>query len=244
MPQRIVFLDRASLPPQVQLRRPAFAHDWQEYPHTAPDQVVERLRGAQMALVNKVRLGEAELAQLPELRLIAEVATGTDNLDLAACRRRGIAVYNIQGYAIHAVAEHTLALMLALSRNLMAYRQDLAAGAWQASSQFCYMGQRIHDLAGKRLGLIGSGSLGQAVGKLGEALGMEVVYAGRKGDAHPGEGRMAFETLLRTADVVSLHCPLNAETRGLIGEAELGMLKPGALLINSIEYKRRSVALP
>ncbi len=233
MSQRIVFLDRASLPPHINLRRPAFEHVWQEYPHSAPDQVVERLQGAQIALVNKVPLGEAQLAQLPTLRLIAEAATGTDNLDLDACRRRGIAVYNIQGYAIHAVAEHTLALMLALARNLMAYRQDLAAGAWQTSSQFCYLGPRIHDLAGKRLGLIGRGSLGQAVGRLGEALGMEVVYAGRKGDAAPGAGRLPFETLLRTADVVSLHCPLTADTRGLIGAAELAMLKPSALLINT-----------
>ena len=113
MTPSIVFLDRDTLPTRIRLRPPHFAHEWRDYPATSPEQVVERLQGAQIAIVNKVRLGEAELSQLPDLRLIAEAATGCDNLDLAACQRHGVAVCNVQGYAIHAVAEHALALMLA-----------------------------------------------------------------------------------------------------------------------------------
>ena len=152
MTTRIVFLDSQSLPAHIRLRRPTFAHDWQDYPQTQPDEVVARLQGAQLAITNKVRLSAAQLAQLPDLRLIAVAATGTDHIDLSACRARGIAVCNIQQYAVHSVAEHTLGLMLALARNLVAYQRDLQAGAWQASPQFCYLGHPIHDLAGKTLG--------------------------------------------------------------------------------------------
>ncbi|GAA4499728.1 D-2-hydroxyacid dehydrogenase [Pseudaeromonas paramecii] len=233
MTTRIVFLDRQSLPSHIRLRRPTFPHDWQDYPRTPPDEVVARLQGAQLAITNKVRLGAEQLAQLPDLRLIAVAATGTDHIDLTACRDRGIAVCNIQQYAVHSVAEHTLGLMLALARNLVPYQQDLLAGAWQASPQFCYLGHHpIHDLAGKTLGIIGGGSLGQAVAKLARAIGMQVLLAGRKGQA-AGEGRTAFDEVLRQADVLSLHCPLTNETRGLIGATELGQMKDTAWLINT-----------
>ena len=228
----IVFLDRATLPERIHLPRPSLPHSWQEHHTTTPEQIVPRLAGATIAIVNKVRLTRHELAQLPDLRLIVVAATGTDNVELDACAELGITVCNVQGYAIHAVAEHTLALMLALSRNLPAYRQALQGGAWQQSPHFCYFGPTIHDLAGKRLGLIGSGSLGQAVARLAEALGMEVYFAGRKGEAAPA-GRVAFAQLLQECDVLSLHCPLNDQTRGLIGKDELAMMKPSALLINT-----------
>lgn len=232
MSQLIVFLDRATLPERIHLPRPTIPHQWQEYASTPQEQIVPRLAGASIAIVNKVRFTRHELAQLPDLRLIVVAATGTDNVALDACAELGITVCNVQGYAVHAVAEHTLALMLALSRNLPAYRQALQEGAWQQSPHFCYFGPAIHDLAGKRLGLIGSGSLGQAVARLGEALGMEVYFAGRKGEAAPA-GKMAFTQLLQECDVISLHCPLNTQTRSLIGQAELAMMKPSALLINT-----------
>lgn len=213
------------------LRRPAFDHDWQEYAETAPDQVVARLQQAEVAIVNKVHIGAAELARLPGLKLIALAATGSDNLDLAACRAAGVAVCNIRNYSESAVPEHALSLMMALSRNLPAYRRSVADGRWQQSGQFCYFDYPVRDLKGQTLGLIGYGTIAQDLARLVRALGMSVIVAARKGQPAT-EGRLPFEQVLAEADVLSLHCPLTPETRHLIGAAELAMMKPDALLIN------------
>lgn len=241
MVARIVFLDRSTLPERVQLKCPTLPHQWQNFDLTAAEQVVARLQGAQVVVVNKVPLNGEQLRQLPDLKLVAVAATGVDRVDLAACRALGIGVCNIQGYANHAVAEHTLALMLALSRRLLPYQQALQAGAWQQSPHFCLFGPPLHDLAGKQLGLIGSGALGQAVARLGDALGMRVVFAARHAAAAdaalaPVDGRWPRQPLaglLASSDVVSLHCPLTPDTAGLIGAAELALMKPEALLINT-----------
>ncbi|MDE2608937.1 MAG: glycerate dehydrogenase, partial [Burkholderiales bacterium] len=158
---KIVFLDRATLAPQIRLRRPAFAHEWIEYDRTQPHEVAARLAGATIAITNKVALGEAVLRDAPGLKLIAVAATGTDCVDKAACRAREIAVSNIRGYAVDTVPEHTFALILALRRNLVAYRDDVLAGAWQRAGQFCFFDHPIHDLRGARLGIVGAGVLGQ-----------------------------------------------------------------------------------
>ena len=228
---RIVQLESESLIAAV--RRPAFAHQWIEYPATQPGQVVERLRGAAVAITNKVPLDATAIAALPELKMIAVSATGTNNVDLAACRARGIVVSNIRGYAEHTVPEHVIALLLALSRNLVAWRETLLAGGWQQSSQFCLFDHPIRDLHGATLGLIGSGTLGNGVARLAEAFGMRVLRAERKGATTVRPGYTAFADVLAEADAISLHCPLTPETTGLIGEAELQAMKPSALLINT-----------
>lgn len=228
---RIVQLEAESLIAAV--RRPAFAHEWVEYPATLPGQVVERLRGAAVAITNKVPLDAAAIAALPELKMIAVSATGTNNVDLDACRARGIVVSNIRGYAEHTVPEHVIALLLALSRNLVAWRETLLAGGWQQSSQFCLFDHPIRDLHGATLGLIGSGTLGNGVARLAEAFGMRVLRAERKAAATVRPGYTAFGDVLAQADAISLHCPLTPETTGLIGEAELQAMKPSALLINT-----------
>ena len=228
---RIVQLEGESLIAAV--RRPAFAHEWVEYPATLPGQVVERLRGAAVAITNKVPLDAAAIAALPELKMIAVSATGTNNVDLDACRARGIVVSNIRGYAEHTVPEHVIALLLALSRNLVAWRETLLAGGWQQSSQFCLFDHPIRDLHGATLGLIGSGTLGNGVARLAEAFGMRVLRAERKAAATVRPGYTAFGDVLAEADAISLHCPLTPETTGLIGEAELQAMKPSALLINT-----------
>lgn len=228
---RIVQLEAESLIAAV--RRPAFAHEWVEYPATLPGQVVERLRGAAVAITNKVPLDAAAIAALPELKMIAVSATGTNNVDLDACRARGIVVSNIRGYAEHTVPEHVIALLLALSRNLVAWRETLLAGGWQQSSQFCLFDHPIRDLHGATLGLIGSGTLGNGVARLAEAFGMRVLRAERKAAATVRPGYTAFGDVLVQADAISLHCPLTPETTGLIGEAELQAMKPSALLINT-----------
>jgi glycerate dehydrogenase len=229
--ERIVFLDRDSI--QARIRAPAFAHAWQDHPATAPTQVVERLHEASIAITNKVRLDAAALAQLPALRLIAVCATGTDNVDLAYCRAHAIAVANIRNYAVHAVPEHVFMMILALRRNLIAYRADLRAGRWQQADQFCLFTQPIHDLHGSTLGVIGHGALGQAVAKLAAVFGMRVLIAEHKGASTARAGYAAFDTVLREADVLTLHAPLTPATRHLIGEQELRHMKPEALLINA-----------
>lgn len=228
---RIVQLESESLIAAV--RRPAFAHQWIEYPATQPGQVVERLRGAAVAITNKVPLDATAIAALPELKMIAVSATGTNNVDLAACRARGIVVSNIRGYAEHTVPEHVMALLLALSRNLVAWRETLLAGGWQQSPQFCLFDHPIRDLHGATLGLIGSGTLGNGVARLAEAFGMRVLRAERKGAATVRPGYTAFPEVLAQVDAISLHCPLTPETTGLIGEAELQAMKLSALLINT-----------
>ena len=173
------------------------------------------------------------LAALPDLRLVAVSATGTNVVDLEACRARGIAVCNIRGYAAHTVPEHTFMLLLALSRNLIAYRQAVQAGRWQCSQQFCLFDHPIRDLHGATLGVVGSGSLGAGVVRLAEAFGMRVLRAERKGAATVRPGYTAFAEVLRQCDALTLHCPLGPDTRGLIGEAELRAMRPTALLINT-----------
>ena len=228
---RVVQLESESL--IADIRRPAFAHEWIEYPGTAPAQVVERLAGAAIAITNKVAIDGAALAALPDLKMIAISATGTNNVDLDACRARGIVVSNIRGYAEHTVPEHVMALLLALSRNLIAWRETLQAGAWQRSAQFCLFDHPIRDLHGATLGLIGSGTLGNGVARLAEAFGMRVLRAEHKGAAVVRPGYTAFAEVLAAADAISLHCPLTPETTGLIGEAELRAMKRSALLINT-----------
>ena len=228
---RIVQLESESV--IAAMRRPAFAHEWVDYPGTAPAQVVERLAGAEIAITNKVPIDAAALAALPGLKMIAISATGTNNVDLEACRARGIVVSNIRGYAEHTVPEHVMALLLALSRNLVAWRETLQAGAWQRSQQFCLFDHPIRDLHGATLGLIGSGTLGNGVARLAEAFGMRVLRAEHKGAAVVRPGYTAFAEVLATADAISLHCPLTPETTGLIGEAELRAMRRSALLINT-----------
>ncbi len=228
---RIVQLEASSLIATV--RRPLGAHDWVEYEKTSPAQVVERLAGAQIAITNKVPIDAAAVDALPDLKMVAVSATGTNNVDLAACQRRGIVVANIRGYAVHTVPEHVFAMLLALSRNLFAWRETLQAGAWQRAEQFCLFNHPIRDLHGATLGLIGSGALGDGVARLGEAFGMRILRAERKGATRVRPGYTPFAQVLAEADAISLHCPLTPETQHLIDADALRAMKPSALLINT-----------
>ncbi|MRR51721.1 MAG: D-2-hydroxyacid dehydrogenase [Rhodocyclaceae bacterium] len=229
--EHIVFLESESV--RATVRRPACEHTWQQYPATAPGQVEERLCDATIAITNKVVLHGELLARLPKLKMIAGAATGTDNLDLEWCRAHGVVVSNIRDYAAHTVPEHVLMMMLTLRRQLLPYRADLAAGRWQQAAMFCFFDHPIRDLHGDTLALIGKGSLGQGVARLAAAFGMKVWWVERKGVTTPRPGYLRFEQALAEADVLSLHCPLTAETRGMIGVAELRAMKPDALLINT-----------
>jgi len=228
--ETIVFLDRDTL--RADLREPSFEHRWIDYGETKPEQVLERLGDATVAITNKVALRADALSQLPRLRLIAVAATGTDNVDLDFCRERGIAVSNVRGYARHTLPEHVLMLMLALRRNLLAYREDVRRGRWERAAHFSLLTHEIRDLHGSTLGVVGYGTLGRAVAELARSLGMRVLVAEHRGAARVREGRVSFEEVLREGDVLTLHAPLNAETRGLVGRAELALMKRTAILIN------------
>ncbi len=227
----VVHLDRMTMG-GVDIPRPDVPHDWVSHEFTEPDEVVERLRGARVAIINKVRLDDAILAQLPDLGLIAVTATGTDVVDSAAAARRGIAVRNVVGYAGTTVAEHVVMLLFALARGLVPFRQSVIDGRWENGRAFCVFAAPVRDLVGLRLGLFGSGAIAQGVASRARALGMEVVFAGRKGAAPP-EGKLPFEEVLATSDIISLHCPLTDETRHMINAGTLAAMKPGAMLINT-----------
>lgn len=228
--ETVVFLDRNTL--RADVRRPAFEHRWVEYEQTPPGEVVERLRDATVAITNKVPLRREALAQLPRLRMIAVAATGVDIIDLDAARERGLVVSNVRGYAQTVVPEHVLMLVLALRRNLVAYRDDVRRGAWGRASTFALLDHPIRDLKGSTLGIVGHGSLGRGVERLALAFGMRVLLSEHKGAARVREGRTSFDELLRESDVVSVHAPLSRETRDMIGAEELKMMKGSALLIN------------
>lgn len=227
----IVFLERNTF--NVSFRKPAFEHEWVEFDETTPGEVVDRLAQATIVICNKVSMRAEALSQLPNLRLIAVAATGVDNVDLTFCHSHNIAVCNTRGYAVNSLPEHALMLMLALRRNLVAYRNDVKHGRWHEAPLFCLLDHSIVDLKGSTLGIVGFGTLGKSMAELGRAIGMDVIVAERKNAATVREGRVAFGELLRLSDVISLHCPLTEETKNLIGAHELSQMKRDAILINT-----------
>jgi len=199
---------------------------------TAAGDVAQRLREAECVLLNKTPLTREHLEAATRLRLIALAATGTDHIDLRAAEELRIGVCNVRAYCTPSVVQHAWAMILYLTQSLRAYRQLAVGGAWREGALPMLHAVPIRELAGRTLGVIGWGELGRGVAHVAEALGMRVIIAARRGDA-PVAGRLAFADVLRLADIVSLHCPLTAATRGLIGAAELALMKPDALLINT-----------
>jgi glycerate dehydrogenase len=212
--KHIVFLDQATFPDAVRVRPPAFPHSLETFARTTADQIVERARDAEIIILNKVAMRAETLAQLPKLKMIAVAATGTDNIDLNVCKERGIFVSNIRGYAIATVPEHTMGLMLSLSRSIRPYHVSVAKGRWGEAAQFCYFDYPIFDLKGKVLGIIGDGVLGKSIAKLGEAY-------------------TPFERILSESDVITMHCPLTDSTRNLLGPAEFDQMKKQPLVLNT-----------
>src|SRR5260370_30173180 len=229
--ERIVFLERNTI--QAKFRRPGFDHEWIEYGESFQEQVVERLTGTTIAISNKLSLREPELSQLPDLKLIAISATGSACIDLNYCRAHGVTVCNARGYAVNSVPEHVLMMILALRRNLIAYHEDVQRGRWQHSKQFCLLTHDLHDINGSTLGIVGYGSIGKAMARLGKSLGMRVLVSEHKKAAKIRDGPTSFEDTLRHTDIISLHCPLTGETLEMVGPAEFEMMKPDALLINT-----------
>lgn len=234
MSSRAVFLDHASLDlgdldlqPLRQVFDELVLHD-----ACLPEEVSERLRGAQVVISNKAPISAETLAAHPQLKLVLVSATGTNNVDLAAARAHGVTVCNCQAYGTPSVAQHTLMLLLALATRLPDYQSAVRAGRWQQANQFCLLDFPIVELEGKTLGLLGHGELGSAVGRLAEAFGMRVLLGQLPGrPARPSY--LPLAELLPQVDALTLHCPLTEQTRNLIGAAELRAMKPGAFLVNT-----------
>ena len=231
MTHSVVFLDRDSL--KAKVRKPAQAEAYVEHAKTSPDEVVARLQGATVAITNKVPLRADALRQLPQLKMIAVAATGYDVIDVPYCREAGIAVANIRNYAVHTVPEHAFALILALRRNLLAYRADVEAGVWQRSDQFCFLTHDIGDLHGSTLGIIGEGAIGQGTAAIARGFGMKVLFADHEPPKVEGVQFTPFDQVIGESDVISLHCPLTPSTRNIIGMEQMRRMKRSALLINT-----------
>lgn len=230
---KIVFLDRDTIGPAVTITRPEFAHEWVEYGKTPEAQVAERIRDADIVITNKAPVREVSIASAPKLKMIAVAATGYDVIDLAFAKERGIVVSNVRGYAVNTVPEHTFALIFALRRSIVGFREDVIKGEWQRANQFCFFNHPIRDLAGSTIGIFGGGTLGSSVARIAEALGMKVLFAGRKGASDVAEGYTPFEAVLEQADIITLHMPLKPETRDLIGIDEFRKMKRHPLIINT-----------
>jgi len=230
----LCLLDRATLDRgDLDLDALASVGDLTTYAATPPAAVAARIADAEVVITNKVVLGREEIAAAPRLRLIAVAATGVNNIDLAAARAAKVAVANVAGYSTPSVVQHTVGALLALAMHLREYDAAARSGAWAASPQFNLLDWSIMEVAGKRLGIVGYGTIGKAVAHACRALGMEVVAAAsRPRVAYPVGERLPLAELLPRIDVLSLHCALSEQTRGLIGEAEIAAMRRGALLLN------------
>lgn len=230
---KIAFLDRGTFSRATQLRPPRFEHELVVYERTEPAQLMERIADAEVVIVNKVKIGADAIAQAPRLKMIAVAATGVDNIDIGACRERGVRVSNVREYAARTVPEHTFALIFSLRRNICAYVEAVNRGQWQDAGSFCFLDYPIRDLAGSTIGIVGDGFLGKAVASMARALGMQVLIAAHKGRTDMGSLYTPFEEVLALSDVITLHCPLLPSTRNMIGAAEFAQMKRRPLLINT-----------
>ena len=229
-PLHIVVLDRNTL-----VNRSFdfdFPHTLSSYGTTEAHETLERIRGADIVITNKVVISAQAFAENPQLKLVAVTATGVNNVDVEAAKQNGTAVCNIRAYGNESVAEHAFMMMITLMRNLPAYQRDVAAGLWENSPFFCHLGAPMRDLNGKTLAIFGRGNIGKTLATYAQAFKMNVVFAEHKNAQSVRDGYVSFDEAIRSADVVSLNCPLTPQTANMIGEAELQQMKPGAILIN------------
>ena len=229
---KIVFLDEYTLG-GADLSAIRSLGDYVGYEKTSAEQVVERAAGAEVVIVNKVVIGRREMEQLPDLRLICVAATGVNNIDLVAAEEHKISVRNAVGYSTHTVAEATLGSILTLQRQVLYYDRYVKSGEYSASGEWVNFDRPTHRLWGKNWGVVGMGNIGREVARLAEAFGCKVAYASTSAKTRTENyEQMSLEALLGWADVVSVHCPLNDTTRGLIDNEQINLMKPSALIVN------------
>ncbi|OAJ56002.1 glycerate dehydrogenase [Paraburkholderia ginsengiterrae] len=230
---KVVFLDSSALPPGNTLPALRFDHQLKVFEATRADQTEERIADADIVITCKVRLDRKILAGTHRLKFVAIAATGADAVDLEACSEMGVTVSNVRDYATHSVPEHTFALMLALRRSLMEYDHALRNGRWQEAGTFCLFDFPIRDLHGTSLGVIGDGALGRAVAGIGRAFGMEVRFAAHDGPLDSSLDYLPLNTILSESDVITVHCPLLASTRNLIGQEQFQLMRRKPILLNT-----------
>jgi glycerate dehydrogenase len=233
---KAVFLDFATLGAEKLDPQPLFAvmPELEIFDATSDGQRVERIRDAEIVLTNKVPLDSKLIERAPRLRLIGLAATGTDNIDLEFAKERGIAVCNIRAYCSQSVVEHVFAVLLNLSHNIGSFDRSVKAGEWQKAENFCMLNFPIRELSAMTIGIVGYGALGKGVATIARQFNMKVLIARRVGTAAvEGDGRTDLDQIIETADVISLHCPLNEATRGLFAAGEFRRMKTDAILINT-----------
>lgn len=229
---KAVFLDRNTLSERIDVDIPKGVNQWVAFQKTAPDEIVQRLKPADIAIVNKVKIDEAILRQLPNLKLIHLTATGMDNIDREAARALGIEVKNVAGYSTESVTEHFFMLLLSAMRALKTYHESVADGTWQKDGRFCLTEPAVLELHGKTLGIIGVGNIGKSITKVARAFGMRVLWAERQGVAPRNEEYTDFGKVLSQSDIIALTCPLTPETKHLVNEEFISKLRKKPLLIN------------
>ncbi len=234
---KIVCLDGSTLNPGDNPWTPVEAlGEFTVYDKTTPAQVLERAAGAEVLLTNKTLLGADVIAQLPDLKFIAVLATGYNVVDIVAARQGGIAVSNVPVYSTDAVAQFAFALLLELCHHTGEHHRAVQNGRWENCDQFCFWDSPLVELSGKTIGLVGFGRIGQRTGEIARAFGMNVIAYTRSqsGEAsYPFTWAKSLEELFATADVISLHCPQTDENTGFINAALLATMKPSAFLINT-----------
>lgn len=235
MSTKIVVLEGyASNPGDLSWEKFAALGELTVYDRTAPEEILPRIRDAQIVLINKTRLTAELLAQCPHLRMIGVMATGYNVVDIDAAKRLGITVCNVPGYSTMAVAQMTFALLLEMTQQVGLHNSSVHAGRWTQAPDFCYWDAPLTELDGKTMGLVGYGAIGQAVGRIAQAFGLRLLVTARHERPVPEGARfVSAEELLREADIVSLHCPQTAENLHMIDAAALETMKNGAILLNT-----------
>ncbi|SNT70860.1 D-2-hydroxyacid dehydrogenase [Psychrobacter sp. LV10R520-6] len=227
-----VFLDKGTFSDGIDLPAPTGVSNYILYDDTPQELIIERCQNAEIIITNKVQINAEVIAKLPKLKLIQLTATGMNNVDQDACAEHNITLYNVAGYAVKSVPEHTFMLMLNAMRAGLYYHNKVTDGTWAANGNFCLLDIPLVDLEGKTLGVIGVGTIGKRVTEIAQAFSMTVLWAEHQGRAPRNKDYTAFDDVLASADVISLHCPLNEDTKHLINKDTLAKMTKQPLLIN------------
>jgi glycerate dehydrogenase len=231
---KAVFLDFITVGPDTDISPlKAIVPDLVVHDLTPPESIAERIADAGIVCTNKCRLTRELIEGATDLKFIGLTATGYDNIDIGAARDNGVGVANLRDFCTESVSEHAIGTLLMLTHSLPQYHSLVRRGEWQNSSNPTMLAYPMRELAAMTLGIVGYGTLGRATAKLGRAFGMEVIVSARPGSADVPEGRVSFDELLERSDAISLHCPLNDDTRNLFGEDQFKRMKPDAYLINT-----------